>query len=221
MKFTIITAFFLFILLSACNNESLCIKGDGQIVEFDLSLDDFTKISLSGPIDLKIIQSDTPSLKIQAERQLMDVLAYQVRNNELEIGFERNIRCLNSSKGVLVVATISDLSQIRTDGSSDIFSEGNINLDELIINSHGEANVELSGFVANQVLVGDGKLDVRNFNLLTNLTEIEISGLGHFDINCSSELTIDVNGAATVNYKGTPSISQKVNGSLDLNNAND
>lgn len=220
MKTNIICLLLLAVVFFSCEKDHLCIKGDGNVREYELELDDFDQISLVGPIDLMIIQDEEASLKVMAEAQLMNELEYSVRNNELRIGLEGNVRCLDSNKGILVVATLPNIRKVSTDGLSTVTSEGELDLEELVIESFGEFHLELSGEVDRQVLYGEGRVEVSNFGLLTQETIIEIFGRGDYEISCSEELSIDVEGSARVDYKGTPLINQDVEGMLDLNDAN-
>ncbi|WP_186757611.1 GIN domain-containing protein [Echinicola salinicaeni] len=220
MKTNIIWLLLLTVLFFSCEKDHLCIRGDGNVREYELEVDDFDEISLVGPIDLVIIQDEQASLKVMAEAQLMNELEYRVNNSELRIGLDGNVRCLESNKGILVVATLPNIRKVGTDGLSTVSSEGMLDLEELVISSYGEFHLELSGEVDRQVLYGEGSVEVSNFGLLTQETIIEISGRGDYEVYCTEELSIDVEGAARVDYKGTPGISQSVEGSLDLNNAN-
>ncbi|WP_215223298.1 GIN domain-containing protein [Echinicola shivajiensis] len=220
MKTNIICLLLLAVVSFSCEKDHLCIKGDGNVREYELELDDFDQISLVGPIDLVIIQDEQASLKVMAEAQLMNELEYRVRNNELRIGLEGNIRCLDSNKGILVVATLPNIRKVSADGLSTVTSEGELDLEELVIASFGEFHLELSGEVDRQVLYGEGRVEVSNFGLLAQETVIEISGRGDYEVSCSEELSIDVEGSARVDYKGTPRINQRVEGLLDLNDAN-
>ncbi|WP_200976741.1 head GIN domain-containing protein [Echinicola sp. 20G] len=221
MKFNIVFSIIISVILFSCHENRLCIKGDGVIREYELTnLEDFDKVELTGPIDLKIIQSTTPSVTILAEQALMDVMEYRVKNDELQVGFERKINCLNNTKPVTVVVAVPDLVEIQIDGNSEITCEGTIDFNELTITSYGKSEVELEGSVNHQTFIAEGKMEVSNFNLQSKTTYIDVNGSGEFDIACSEVLDIDVNGKAEVNYIGQPSISQDVNGSLELKSVN-
>lgn len=183
-------------------------------------MDDFDEVSLSGPIDLTVVQGDEQSLVVQAESQLMEVLEYDVRGSELMVGFKDKVKCLKSTKGVRVIATVPDLQWISIDGDSEIDNEGSLQLADLTIECHGEGEVELVGTVDRQFFVVDGKMEVENFGMISRETRIEVNGKAEFEVNCTDELYIDVNGKADVAYKGNPRIYQDVNGLLDLDDAN-
>ncbi|QDH79218.1 DUF2807 domain-containing protein [Echinicola soli] len=208
------------VLFSACTDSNLCIKGDGEVKEYELEVDEFDEVALSGPIDLTLVQGEIRSLKILAESQLMDVLEHEVRGRELIVGFRDRIKCLKSTKGVRVIATVPDIHKISIDGDSEIENVGNLDLADLTIECHGVGEVALTGRVERQFYMVDGKIEVENFGLESAETTIDVNGKGEFEVNCTETMYIDVNGKAEVDYKGHPRIYQDVNGLLDLDDAN-
>ncbi|AWW31416.1 DUF2807 domain-containing protein [Echinicola strongylocentroti] len=217
---TIYSALIAAVLFCSCTDNNLCIKGDGEVKEYDLEVGEFDEVSLSGPIDLTIVQGEVQSLKVLAESQLMEALEYDVRGGELMIGFRDKVKCLKSTKGVRVIATVPDIHKISIDGDSEINNVGNLALTDLTIECHGDAEVVLFGTVDRQFFVVDGKIEVENFGLVSAETTIEVNGKGEFEVNCTEVMYIDVNGKADVDYKGHPRVYQDVNGLLDLDDAN-
>ena len=65
-----------------------------------------------------------------------------------------------------------------------------------------EHNIKVSGF---------GKINA--FDLVTDNTDIVISGSGEANVNANEELDVKISGFAKVNYKGDPAIEQSVSGS--------
>lgn len=201
--------------LQGCKEDRTCLHGDGTVNSYDLSLDTFSRVSLSGPINLRITQGDEQSITIIAESELYLPLEHKVKNGELIIGYD-DVSCFDTDHGVWVNITVPELTEINTEGISNIFSEGELNLERLTINTSGSATVELSGQVTSQKLNADGMINVNNFALLTQKTNINITGSGNINISCSEELDIDVEGSAKITYKGDPTITQKADGSLTL-----
>ena len=157
---------------------------------------------------------------VLAEPELMQPLEYDVDNGELEIGYEGNITCFKTNFGVWINITVPDLKEIEASGENIIESEGDLDLDNLVISTSGIATVNLTGEVTTQTLICSGQMVVHNFNLLTQSTNIVISGQGTMEVFCAVSLDIDMSGSATISYKGNPTISQKVSGSLNLINSN-
>ncbi len=203
-----------------CKEEDLCLIGSGTVKEYQLGIDDFENISLYGPVNLRITQAADFEVMVQAEAEIFSELSYEVKNGTLEIGFKENVTCFETDFGVWVNVTVPTIKNISSSGVSDIVSVGDLNLNQLTIDVSGTANLALSGQVADQTLKVSGVLNAKNFELQTSNTSIDVSGSGDFEVSCADNLDIDVSGFANVYYKGNPSISQDISGTLNLIDAN-
>ena len=203
-----------------CKEEELCLIGSGTVKEYPLGVDDFENVSLIGPVNLRIAQAADMEVMVEAEAEIFSALSYEVKNGTLEIGFKENVTCFETDFGVWVNVALPNIKKITSSGISDIVSDGNLNLAQLTLDVSGTANIELSGQVADQTIKVSGVLNAKNFDLLTNTTSIDVSGSGDFEISCADNLDIEVSGIADVSYKGNPSISQDVSGTLNLYDAN-
>ena len=173
-----------------------------------------------GPVNLRIKQGAVQKVTVLAEPELMQPLEYDVDNGELEIGYDGNVTCFKTNFGVWIIITVPDLNEIAASGENIIESEGDLDLDNLVISTSGIATVTLTGEVATQTLICSGQMVVHHFNLLTQSTNIILSGEGTMEVSCAVSLDIDVDGSATISYKGNPTITQNISGSLNLINAN-
>ncbi|WP_296705497.1 head GIN domain-containing protein [Algoriphagus sp.] len=207
-------------LQSCIEDENLCLTGSGVVNEYDISITQFDKISISGPVNLRIKQGSVQKVTVFAEPELMQPIRYKVVSGELEIGYDNNITCFNTNFGVWIVITVPDINEIQASGENIIESDGDLDLDNLFINAEGKSTMNLKGKVNSQTIFSSGQTVVNNFNLLTQSTTLDISGEGNLEVSCEEELDIDVDGVSTISYKGNPSITQKVSGTLNLIDAN-
>lgn len=208
------------ILFTGCNEDDVCLIGSGKIENYELTTAPFNEISLIGPIDLRIKQGPELSLNVDAEPEIFTALTYEVKNGMLEIGFKDNITCFETDYGVWVNVTLPNITAIYQSGVSEIISDGDLNLAELHIEISGTADLLLSGQVQNHSIESSGVVDARNFGFQTKNTVIDISGTADIELSCSEKLDIEVDGSATISYKGNPNISEDVSGELELINAN-
>ena len=207
-------------ILFSCSEDDLCLMGSGQISEYALELDAIDGVSLSGPINLRITQEETQNISVLAEPQMYQYLDYKVKDNILYIGYDENITCFDTDYGVWVNVTAPLIKTIYSSGVNEIISDGPIVQDHIKISSSGTANMKLSGLINEQSLSGSGVLNVKNFDLQSASTTINISGSGYMEVSCTDNLNIDVSGSAAVLYKGTPTIKKEVSGALTLNQSN-
>ncbi len=208
------TAFF------SCEDEDLCLIGSGTAHTYPLELADFTAIGLQGPVNLEITQGTTQAVEVVAEPEMFEALDYSVKSGTLIIGYEGNVSCFETDHGVWINITLPELSSIAQSGISEIVSNGELELDVLVLSLEGESKVEITGTVGAVAYNIAGLTDVNCFELETEAVSINLAGEGDFEVSCSRTLNLNVAGAAVVRYKGTPQITQNVQGTLELIDSN-
>jgi hypothetical protein len=179
-------------------------------------VDQFDKVELSGPVNLRITQGATQRVVVEAENGIFNEMTHEVNNETLDIGFKGNVTCFETTFGVWVNVTVPDIESIEASGTGEIISNGDIDLDKLEVNSSGTHTLTLTGQVDEMKINASGTIVVRNYELITTSTFIDISGSGDLEVNCTDLLDITVSGSATIKYKGNPQIVQDVSGSLEL-----
>lgn len=204
-----------------CNDDddALCLKGGGSVMEYDLELAAFDRISLSGPVNLLINQGEEQKVVIKAEPELFEPLQYGVSGSLFEIGYN-NVRCFETNFGVLVEVTIPDLKSVAVSGVSEIRSEGPLEFSTLEFDVAGVGDISITGNINEMEYDNSGTIVVRNFELESQNTSLSVSGTGDFEITCTETLDITVSGSAEIKYKGNPSITQNVSGALTLTDSN-
>jgi hypothetical protein len=218
MKYLLTLSVAAITLFSACNDND-CVRGGGTLNDYTLTVNDFSKIAVAGPINIEITQGSTQNAMIRAEPEVFGIMETKVQDGELIIDFE-NGSCIKSSKAITLFVTTDNLSKITVSGTSIITSTNNLELNSLTIKVAGTADVNLTGGATTQKFNVAGDIDVENFGFVTENTIIDISGSGGLEISCTKNLDIKVSGAATVKYKGLPTIKQNVSGSISLIESN-
>ena len=201
------------------NDEALCLRGGGNVMEYELNVANFSRIALIGPVDLLITQGSEQGVVVRAEPELFEPLQYSVSGDLFQIGYE-NVRCFETDFGVEVQVTIADLKEVLVSGASKIRSEGELEFEEIEFDVAGTGDISITGSIDDVKYESAGSVVVKNFGLETANTTIEVAGAGEFEVLVNENLDITVSGAATINYKGNPTINQNVSGSLNLNDAN-
>ena len=205
--------------LTACNEDKPCVVGSGTAQDYPLNLGIFHSVEVSGTSDLFLTQDSSLDLVITAEPEIFAVTTRQVSNEVLEVGIKNNT-CVESQLGIQVKATAPDFQMIDVSGVSDIFSNGDLDVDNLEIKVSGSANANLTGSITHQIIDASGSVNVRHYMVKSDVVDIFISGSGDIEVYAENELNLHVTGAATVRYKGNPVITQDVSGSLELINTN-
>ncbi|MDH5381525.1 MAG: DUF2807 domain-containing protein [Cyclobacteriaceae bacterium] len=220
MKNQFILSIVLLIVLQGCSNEDIYLTGNGEVKSHALSVNSFDGISIEGKLNLRITQSLTQTVSIETTDLIYSYMEWSVKNNTLYVGFDKNVRFRDNNIEIWVNISVPDLKSISASGINDIISEGDLTLQQLVINLSGIASVSLSGTVNDQHIEVSGTAHINNYNFQSQKTSIEISGIGYIELYCAELLDINVSGDATVSYKGHPSIVQRSTGVLELLDGN-
>ena len=204
-----------------CNDEGLCLSGSGTLQTYEIPVSTIENVSLMGPINLRIVQSDRESVKITCEPEAFHELVYHANNKLLNIGFEKNIQCLGNIQEVWVNLQVKELKNIYVMGDSQIENTGTLFLNRLSVDIEGNAKVSLAGKVVDQIIYVNGSSIINNASLLSKNTHITVMGSADIQVACSEQMDIIVDGRAEVDYKGSPEIYREVKGSLQLNRLHD
>ena len=220
MKNLIIIIAFLTFFIQGCTEEEIIITNQGNITEFQLNVADFENVSLFGPVNLRITQGNTISASVETTQDIFDALTWKVKDQTLEIGFDKNVRFTDPDVAVWVNVSLPTIERINSTGLNHIVSQGDLDLPLLALHVSGIANIELTGKVGEQIINVSGVTDLHNFGLETRKTSVFISGTCDLEVSCSEKLAMDISGDAKISYKGRPAISQKVTGILDITDSN-
>ena len=208
------------ITLCRCEDDDLCLIGSGNVNTYQIEAATFEGVNIYGPVNLRYTQGSTKEVSVTCEPEMFHHLDYHVSDKTLYIGYRENITCFETEHEVWVNITHPDLSTIEADGVNEIVTAAPITQPIIEIDASGKSRVSLSGQVEQQILTVAGELEVRNFNLQSKRTFIDVSGSSDMEISCSEILDIDVSGSSTIHYKGHPHINRTVDGSLSLHDAN-
>lgn len=198
MKTRLLFFFFLVVGLTACHNSG--VRGNGDIVQEERTIDNFTGIETGGVFRVYVEVGEEASLKIEAEENLMPYIVTRVKGSTLEIDQRRN---LNPREPITVYVTTPRLNKVVSSGASKIYVE-NIDSDSFRLDISGAGKVKLIGeaekFTAD--LSGAGNLDA--FDFQCEDVDIDLSGASKAEIYCSGNLKTDLSGVGSVIYDGSP-----------------
>jgi hypothetical protein len=217
-----------FLFLSSC----LCINGAGKITLEKREVKSFHSIELSGGINLFVTQGSEQELSIEAENNIVPILATYVRNEKLVIETDK---CVSSHKPIYVHVVMKEIKALDISGSSQVQGQSIINSDKIKLSSSGSgrinleliANVidtslsgsteiKLSGKATHHKIESSGSSIVHASELVVKEYSIHSSGSSMFEINASTKLFIDMSGSGEVRYKGNPIVNINTSGSSTI-----
>ncbi len=230
---TILATLLLLITLSSSGCMYMSgIKGNGNIVKETREVSSFDGIKVGGAFNVYLTQSNTESLTIEADENLMAIIETEVRGNTLVISTRENIR---GSEELNIFISFKDIDKLDISGACNLESEGMLNFstlkfeasgaseidlqltaDKLSCDYSGASDIEFSGKVKECYIEISGAAELKAFDLETDEMELRVSGAADAKVNASKYLKINASGAASVQYKGNPNIDQHTSGASSI-----
>jgi len=215
------------LIIASCN--VIGEMGSGNVIRQERKVSSFNGIEVSGAFDVMLIQGTTSSLVVEADDNLMDLIRTEVRGSTLVID---NKRPIAHSKSLKLFITFTELKSVDLSGAVDIESQGKLTLPELAISGSGASDgkldldvqrlsidcsggskLKLTGSAKDVNVEASGAVDLFAYDFPAENYKLSISGAGKAEINVSKNLNVDISGAASVHYKGSPTgIYQDISG---------
>jgi hypothetical protein len=229
----IIVATLISISLFSCNFEMNLgpgVKGNGDVkTENRTTNQPFTAIKATEGLDIYLTQSDTESIRVEADENLQDIIVTEVIDGVLKIHTKQNIgRC--TSKKVMV--SFRDISSITSTSGSDVSSTNTItteNLDlestsgsdmrldvnttSLNCKSTSGSDLKLSGKTINFIAEATSGSDIKAEDLIAESSQVKATSGAGITVNTTKELTANATSGADIKYLGNPEVVNKNNSS--------
>lgn len=238
MKTHIITLTLFFITITTANAQfwNKRIKGNGNYITKNRTVESFNTLKLAGAFDVELIKKNEGSIKINTDENLIPYIITEVKNNILKIRFKKGYS-YKSRKGVKIKVGFNNLKEASLSGSGDIYCKNVIKTNhfktavagsgdiELIVNTQtteakiaGSGDIELEGNTDNFKVAIAGSGDVSAYKLKANTVHVRIAGSGDVETNVVNEIHGKIAGSGDINYKGNPeTVKLKSSGSGDIN----
>lgn len=194
-------------------------------------------VRLIGSADLVLTQSETPSLRVEGEKDTIKYLKAEMRGDELMLSYEpRGVSGWWSSsdhKSARFLLSAKTLDRISTAGNGDVRAEsftvpgdfeiaiagssdikfGALAARKLLVRISGAGDVTLGGGVLEQNVRIAGSGDYHGAALQSATATISIGGSGDATVWARDSLSVKIAGSGDVKYYGRPTISRSIAGS--------
>ena len=224
------------ILFFACSLPG--VKGSGKVERENRTIGSFNELHVSGMFDVYMREGNTPSVEVVADDNLLPIIRTELKGSRLKVYTDENIR---SSTKLKLLITYTELEAVYISGAVKLRGKSTIVADHFDINVSGAAEMELdlkvdhlscdlSGAsdmlltgIANHLRIdGSGAMNLDAYELETSSAKIDLSGAGECKISVNESLDVDLSGAATVRYKGSPAkIKQDISGAGSIKRVGD
>ena len=207
------------------------VYGNGHVVAQQRTADSFNSVDVSGAIKVHVRQEAAPSVKIETDENLIEYVDVYNEGNTLVIKARSGYN-LHATKDIIVYVSAPVFKNIEVSGSCDIIGEGTISgneelsmhvsgsgdifmqvaLPKVDAEVSGSGSINLKGQATDFSAHVSGSGDVRCFDLVPDITRLDLSGSSDVEITANKQLDIDASGASSISYKGNASVSQKISG---------
>jgi len=229
-------------MLTACDDNDVFrnrLKGEGPTVSESRSVAAFSGLDLNIDADVYLTQGTEQSVRVEGQRNMLDILRTDVRDGRLSIKFDYRGN-LESHDAIRVYITLPTLTSVSVSGSGQVQGEGLWGVQDLSLNVNGSGginfpqlgardlrtsiagfgNVRLGGDVRRHRLEINGSGEVNAFELTQATADVRISGSGNTRLHVTQALDATINGSGTVYYRGQPTVTPRVSGSGRVINSN-
>lgn len=199
-------------------------KGNGTIIEENREIvSEFDQIAAAEGLDVFVTQADEFSIRVEADENVMDLIATDIKDGTLKIHAKENIG--KATKNIFVsLPTITGLSsssgadlntknQIKTDLIELTASTGGdlnaaILANSIVANSSSGADINLSGSTNNLDADASSGSNIDAKNLNSKNCEADASSGAGIEVVVSESLIADASSGADILYSGTDNVKK-------------
>jgi hypothetical protein len=228
-------------LSAACGMGRLTVyTGSGNVIREDRPVSSFSTIVLEGAAEVVINQGASESLTIEAEDNLLPLIASEVSDGVLHLYLGRpgSRDVVSPTQPIRFLVGVKDLGALYLAGRGSIHAgalqvpnlkvnmsgSGDVTLDELraetlTVTLNASGNFTASGETHRLEVFLEGTDQVVDAGDLESQTAlVSLGGEGDVTIWVRSQLDVSISGTGTVNYFGQPTIGKRnITGSGDIN----
>ena len=220
MKKLIFTSLILVSLLSCTFNMKSVITGDGDVVTDIREIENFRHLKASMGLDVIITFGSELSLKVEADKNLIEVIKTELEDGVLKVYAEATIR---RAKKKNIYITVPELKSIGVSSAAYVRSENLLKTADIEIGSSSAGEIELqveaknisidissSGKAILNGITEDINVDVssagdlRAFDLISQTCKVSVSSAGHASVNVVRRLIAEASSAGSIEYRRNP-----------------
>ncbi len=190
------------------------VRGNGKLKTQIRNIQIFDRMEVGGAFNIKVEIGKEPSIKIQAEENLLPLIKTNVVDDRLIIETKKG---LNPRREIKILITTPNLNYVDVSGANSL-QISNIDEELFEVNLSGAGSVNLKGKASRLIadLSGAGSIDSKD--LFANEVEISVSGAASADVFAKEKIDASVSGVGSINYYGNPkNVKTNVSGVGSIN----
>ncbi|RMG27792.1 MAG: DUF2807 domain-containing protein [Bacteroidetes bacterium] len=173
----------LFIGLSSCEELGICEQGQGAVVQQSLQLPTFDGFDLKIAGKVYVRQSDTFSVVVEGQQNVIDLLDTDVDNGIWKIRFRQ---CVNQHDDLNLYISLPALNYVKVSGSGDVLGQSLFDASafvDLKISGSGNIALDLATERFSGKITGSGNMQL---NVEADEAESQLTGSGNFELQGSA-----------------------------------
>lgn len=214
------------------------VKGNGNFVAIERSLQDYDHVAVAGSFDVDLVAGHEGQITLEGESNLLEYVLTEVKNGKLLIKTENgvNLRPSSWTNGIRITVPIESLDKVSLSGSGDIVSRttiksnnfsarisgsGEVSLtveaERVDASLSGSGDITLAGRARDFVVSVSGSGEIQAFAFDADFVNATVSGSADIKVTVNESLEARVSGSGDIYYRGNPSkINTKTSGSGDI-----
>jgi hypothetical protein len=183
--------------------------GTGRATE-SREVSGFTGVELASIGDLRIEQTGTESLMIEADADILPQLTSNVSSGILKLGVAPGTTIATSGR-IVYHLTVATLDSVAVSGAGDA-TASNLRAGRLTVEISGAGDMTLAGTADSQAVTISGTGDYNGEDLQSATAAVTIDAAGDAVLRVSDRLDATVSGVGSVEYIGDPRVTKDING---------
>jgi len=172
----------------------------------------FTKIDVSGGINVNVSIGPLKPLEVSAQENILPLIATDVEGDTLRI---HSTGSYTSSATVLVTIVTPSLSAVTSSGGSAVAIVG-LQADTLDLNMSGGSGVTAKGTVQTLTIGASGGARFTLGELAANGVTVDLSGGANGTVQASATLTGSASGGANLTVLGNAAVTVSTSGGAEV-----
>lgn len=168
------------LLITGCSNGGGCVQGYGPVTNEFRDLIDFTGVSFADDFEVRVTQSSSFEVEVQAQENLHQLIEIYVSGSTLVVKTKNN-SCVSSIAPIIVYVSLPYLEEIRNTGSGKL-SADRADSEEFECSNSGSGLISIDSVFASMVsLKNSGSGDLSVLASYPDEIEVILSGSGMVD----------------------------------------
>jgi hypothetical protein len=205
----------------SCQWSGETIRGDGHLVTETFSVEYFHSIELAGMFNVTLEQGADLQVVLETDANLHDLISIDVKDEVLEVRTTRDVMLRPTKMELHII--YPELRRMDVGGASRISANRVIVAEDLVFDISGAASIDLEvevvdlltkvagagdisleGHARNHTLDLSGASSLSAQRLITESTDIRLSGAGSASVHATRKLNVNLSGVGSVRYYGDP-----------------